>query len=79
LAALSLAGNVIQFVDFGCKLLSQGHELYKSTGGKLEVDEEREVITSDLSALINKIQFGNTQKSPEDNPDAWQQCSTTSF
>lgn len=65
LTALSLAGNIIQFVDFGTKLLSQGYELYKSTGGKLEVDEEVELITSDLSGLINKIQYAiKVQKAP---------------
>lgn len=64
LTALSLAGNVIQFVEFGTKLLSQGYELYKSTGGKLQAEEELELITSDLSGLINKIQHGNTQKPP---------------
>ncbi|KAH6672603.1 hypothetical protein B0J14DRAFT_514181 [Halenospora varia] len=59
LTALSLAGNVIQFVDFGSKLLSQGYELYKSTGGRLELDEELELITADLSGLINKMRHAN--------------------
>lgn len=56
LTALSLAGNVIQFVDFGSKLLSQGYALYKSSRGRLDMDEEVKLITADLSGLIEKIQ-----------------------
>ena len=37
------------------KLLSQCYELYISTSGKLQAEEELELITSDLSGLINKI------------------------
>jgi len=55
LTALSLAGNGIQFVELAPSLLSQGYELYKSTSGKLQAEEELELITSDLSGLINKI------------------------
>lgn len=64
LTALSVAGNVIQFVDFSTKLLSQGYELYKSVGGKLKADEELELIASDLSGLVKKFQEANIQSSP---------------
>jgi hypothetical protein len=56
LSTLSLAGNVIQFVDFGSKLISQGYELYKSSNGQLAVDEELELVTSDLRDVILRIQ-----------------------
>jgi hypothetical protein len=59
LSALSLAGTVIQFVDFGSKLISQGYELYKSTNGQLAVDEELELVTSDLRDVILRIQRVN--------------------
>lgn len=31
LAAIGLAGNIIQFVDFGGKLISKTAEIYKSS------------------------------------------------
>jgi hypothetical protein len=40
LTALSLAGSIIQFVDFGCKLVSQTRAKYvalSSVGGELDV------------------------------------------
>ena len=55
LTALSLAGNVVQFVDFGNKLLSQSRELYRSTQGSLAADDELHLVTADLSALILKL------------------------
>lgn len=33
LSALSLAGTIVQFVDFSCKLISQTRKAYKSTTG----------------------------------------------
>jgi len=30
LAAIGLAGNIVQFVDFGTKLVLKGQELYQS-------------------------------------------------
>jgi hypothetical protein len=35
LTALSVAACVVQFVDYGTKLLSKGRELYKSADGAL--------------------------------------------
>jgi hypothetical protein len=31
--SLSLAGNVVQFVDFGSRLVSEAHEAYRSSSG----------------------------------------------
>ena len=36
LAALGLAGNIVQFVDFTCKLFSQGREIANSAVGASE-------------------------------------------
>ncbi|PVH79135.1 hypothetical protein DL98DRAFT_655557 [Cadophora sp. DSE1049] len=55
LTALSLAGNVLQFVDFGCKLLSRTGEVYQSSIGSLEINDEIELVTADLRALIRKL------------------------
>jgi len=55
LTALSLAGNVVQFVDFGCQLLSHSRELYRSPRGSLAADDEIHLVTVDLRALILKL------------------------
>jgi hypothetical protein len=55
LAALSLAGNIIQFVEFGNTLLSEARGLYKSVTGALSVNEEIELATTDLSELIVRL------------------------
>jgi hypothetical protein len=65
LTALSLAGNVVQFVDFGCQLLSHSRELYKSTWGSLAADEELHLVTADLRALILKLR-SNTGDGSQD-------------
>ncbi len=55
MAALSLAGNIIQFVDFGTRLLLRAGELYKSSIGSLAIHDEIELITTDLQVLITKL------------------------
>jgi hypothetical protein len=55
LTAPSLAGNIIQFVDFGTKLLSRAEELYRSSRGSLGVNDEVELVTADLKDLITKL------------------------
>jgi hypothetical protein len=55
LAALSLAGNIIQFIDFGSGLLSTTKQLYKSSAGSLTAHDEIELVTTDLSNLITKL------------------------
>jgi hypothetical protein len=51
LTALSLAGNIVQFVDFGTKLLAKGHELYKSTDGVSVGHTELGIIAKDLQEI----------------------------
>lgn len=55
LTALSLAGTVVQFVDFAAKLFSEGRELYKSSTGNLAVNEELELITSAFGSVLKKL------------------------
>jgi hypothetical protein len=59
LTALSLAGNLVQFVDFGSRLLSEGRELYKSTSGALKANDELELVTLDLRTLVLKLRRSN--------------------
>jgi hypothetical protein len=55
LDALSLAGTIIWFVDFSSKVLSQTRQLYVSQAGALPVNQELELVTSDLFALSQKL------------------------
>lgn len=55
LTALSLAGNILQFVEFGARLISDCRELYKSKTGTLTANEELELVTLDLRALVRKL------------------------
>lgn len=51
--ALSLAAAVVQFVDFGIKLVSDGVELYET--GTLSSNNELEQATRDLTQLAEEL------------------------
>ena len=53
LTALSLASAIVQFVDFGIKLVSEGVELYEK--GSLTDHDELELATEDLTKLSGNI------------------------
>jgi hypothetical protein len=57
LSALSVAGTIVQFVDYGTKLLSNARELYRSSVGTLDANNELELVTTDLRALIAKLRM----------------------
>lgn len=71
LTALSVAGTIVQFVDYGTKLLSQATELYKSSVGTLRSNNELELVTTDLRGLVAKLRQsyyseGGAEPSSED-------------
>jgi hypothetical protein len=45
---VALAGNVIQFIDFGCNLLSESVNLYHSAAGTTTENIELEIIAKDI-------------------------------
>jgi hypothetical protein len=55
LTALSVASTIVQFVDFGTKLLFHSNELYKSSMGTLHSNNELELVTTDLRGLVTKL------------------------
>ncbi|CZR69246.1 uncharacterized protein PAC_19146 [Phialocephala subalpina] len=63
LTALSVAGTIVQFADFGTRLFSEGRELYQSATGALTANEELELVTVDLKALVVKL--GHSSSSAE--------------
>lgn len=76
ISAISLAGTIVQFVDFGGKLLSNAIELYRSSIGTLAAHHELELVTTDLRALIYKLQqSSHTGNEPPGREDEAQQKS----
>jgi hypothetical protein len=55
LSALSVAGTVVQFVDFGSKLLRAGKDLYKSSTGVSATNAELETIAKAIQSVILKL------------------------
>src|SRR5579871_3039005 len=56
LSALSIAGTVVQFVDFATKILRQGCRLYESSTGATEVNEELQLLAEDFLKWTTKLQ-----------------------
>jgi hypothetical protein len=56
LTAPFLAGNIVQLVDFGARLLSDCCELYQSKTGTLTANEELKLVTLDLRTPVRKLQ-----------------------
>jgi hypothetical protein len=50
--AFGLAGNVIQFIDFGCNLLSESLDLYHSASGSTAENVELEIVAKDIKDSI---------------------------
>lgn len=44
LTALSLTGNLIQFIDFSNKLVSKSREIYRAADGTLSENLETEIV-----------------------------------
>jgi hypothetical protein len=70
LTALSVAGNIVQFIDFSTKLIAKGHELYNSVDGATVGNAELEVIARDLQDLNGRLQ------SPQPSENSRQSCRT---
>ncbi|RHZ55337.1 hypothetical protein CDV55_100143 [Aspergillus turcosus] len=56
LAAISLVGNIVQFVDFSSKLISTAAQLYHSREDALTENINIEAVTNDLVLLNNKLE-----------------------
>ncbi|KAE9371246.1 hypothetical protein N431DRAFT_558808 [Stipitochalara longipes BDJ] len=58
LTTISLAGNVVQFVDFSGKIISKTRELIKSSHGSTQDAYDAEIVVRDLSRLSEKLKDG---------------------
>lgn len=54
-AALGLAGNIVQFIGFSCRVLQDTKNLYKSTTGASAENDVLEVIYRDFIDLDNAL------------------------
>ncbi|CEL09005.1 hypothetical protein ASPCAL12149 [Aspergillus calidoustus] len=61
LAAFSLAGTIVQVVDFSSKVLTTTHELYKSTE-KITIFQPYELVAADLCKITQHL---NERKLPQ--------------
>jgi hypothetical protein len=57
LTALSLASSVVQFIDFGLKILERGTEIKRSVDGAVAQNEAIEDTTRDLQNLLMKLRI----------------------
>ena len=48
LTAIGLVANILQFIDFGIKLVSKGNQAYRSSDGTLPENQDLAVVTNDL-------------------------------
>jgi hypothetical protein len=56
ITALSIAGNVVQFIDFGLKATSKAREIHRSATGALEENIDLEVVSTDLIAVLKNLE-----------------------
>ncbi|ORY12629.1 hypothetical protein BCR34DRAFT_650510 [Clohesyomyces aquaticus] len=55
LAAISLTGNIVQFVHFGCSLFSKGQQIYRSASGKTLRHDELQTIAQHIKDFSKRI------------------------
>lgn len=56
LSAVSLAGTVVQFVHFGCSLVSESSNIYQSSTGQSQNNVELDLVARELSLLCAAFQ-----------------------
>jgi len=55
LATVGLAGNIVQFIDFSCKLFDQARTIHNSPSGASRYAQDLETITSSLRSLSENL------------------------
>jgi len=55
-AALALAGNIVQFIEFSVKLFREGKKTYESSQGSTNEQLELEAVTIDIEHLAHELQ-----------------------
>jgi hypothetical protein len=60
ITAIGMVGNIVQFVDFSCKVVSKSTELYRSGTGVLVENAHIKTVAADLSKLNTRLMQSNT-------------------
>jgi hypothetical protein len=55
LSAFSFAGNIVQFVDFGIRVLSDSRELFTSASGMSRENDKLNLVADQLIAMTSKL------------------------
>jgi N-terminal domain on NACHT_NTPase and P-loop NTPases len=76
LATIGLVGNIVQFVDFGSKLVSKSAKLYRSSEGALEENIDTETATNHLLLLNDKLKDAATSTGDTTLKDLCEACHT---
>lgn len=63
LAAIGLAGNIIQFISFSSELLVRTREIYYSASGSSKSHDDINIISNDLRSLSTAIEMEATTDS----------------
>ena len=66
--ALSLAANVVQFVDYALRLVSKGHQIYRNAEGSTDDNVNLEKIALDLRHINGRLSTSlcECQNQPQD-------------
>jgi hypothetical protein len=62
-AAIGLAGNIVQFVDFSCKLFCQTQEIYSSASGTTSDTANLLSISKTLSEICQNLSASHLSSS----------------
>jgi hypothetical protein len=65
LSALSVAAAVVQFVDFGTRVLSDARHIYESSSGQTSMNLELSTVANDLSRLIDDMESNVEKAKPQ--------------
>jgi hypothetical protein len=66
-SALGVAGNIVQFLDFGSKLVSKGKEIYTSADGSSVTNVELEFISQDLHSIADSLSPNSSPSSSQNS------------
>ena len=59
--AISLAGSVVQFVHFGCKIIAESHNVYKAGAETSKHNLETESVTLRLLETVEELEISRKQ------------------
>jgi hypothetical protein len=65
LTAISLVANIVQFIDFACKIVSEATEAYKSANGLSKENCDIETVTNDLVIISKSLTASNAATSAD--------------